>query len=391
MDSLFMTPRQRVRTALAHEEPDTVPTALGGGPYGLVDDLYLCLVDLLGLGDAVRPFRSGHTISYMDDRLLQALGTDLRYCWPGLLPNSPIIAGLEEDTFFDSYGQVWKRALPYYYTDDGILKDADRVDDIERFVRWPDLSDPRWMAGVAERARELSEQSDYFVVMRMVASHGPFQTACDLRGTETFLMDMMLNTGFAQALLERVTATLEGLLKLAMQAGGKYFDMIELPGDDYAGNANTIMSPAMFRQLIKPCLARLVKVIKEYNPNTKIMLHSDGAIANLLPDIIDLGVDVIHPLEPLPATDLAAVKEEYGKQVSFLGGIDISHAMLGNREDVMAEVKRRIAQLASGGGYILAPSNHLQADVPAENVITLFETAKASGTYPIKFRKSQSY
>jgi hypothetical protein len=85
------------------------------------------------------------------------------------------------------------------------------------------------------------------------------------------------------------------------------------------------------------------------------MLHSDGAIANLLPDIIALGVDVIHPLEPLPATDLTAVKEKFGKQVSFLGGIDISHAMPGSREDVIAEAKRRIAQLAPGGGYILAP------------------------------------
>jgi uroporphyrinogen decarboxylase len=378
-----MTPRQRVLTAVTHQEPDTVPTALGGGPYGIVDDLYLRLVDYLNLGGPVPPFRGGHSISYMDDRLLEKLGTDLRYCWPGLLPNSPIIAGMEEDTFYDSYGQVWKRALPYYYAGEGILKEASGIDDIERFVRWPDLSDPRWTAGVAERARTLREQTDYFVVMRMAASHGPFQTACDLRGTETFLMDMALNPEFARTLLDRVTTTLEGLLELAMQAGGKYFDMIELPGDDYAGNTNTIMSPAMFREFIKPCLERLVKVVKEHNPDVKIMLHSDGAIAKLLPEIIALGVDVIHPLEPLPATHMVAVKEQFGGQVSFLGGIDISHAMPGSREDVIAEVKRRIGQLAPGGGYILAPSNHLQADVPAENVFTLFKTAKVFGSYPL--------
>jgi uroporphyrinogen decarboxylase len=384
MTSATMTSRQRVRTALTHEEPDTVPLALGGGPYGIVDDLYLRLIRLLDLGAPVTPFRSGHSISYMDDRLLEKLGTDLRYCWSGLLPNSPIIPGTDEDTFHDSYGQVWKRALPYYYAGEGILKNASDVEDIERLVRWPNLSDPRWMAGVAERAQRLHEQTDYFVVMRMVASHGPFQTACDLRGTESFLMDMALRPEFAQTLLDKITSSLEGLLKLAMQAGGQYFNMIELPGDDYAGNANTIMSPAMFRKFIQPCLARLVKTVKEHNPDIKIMLHSDGAIAKLLQDIIDLGVDVIHPLEPLPATDLAAVKEQFGNQVTFLGGIDISHAMPGSREDVMAEVKRRIAQLASGGGYILAPSNHLQADVPAENVVTLFETARQFGKYPIQ-------
>jgi len=386
MTSAKMTSRQRVLTALTHDEPDTVPTALGGGPYGIVDDLYLRLVDFLKLGEPVPPFRGGHSISYMDDRLLEKLGTDLRYCWPGLLPNSPIIAGVDEDTFYDSYGQVWKRALPYYYAGDAILKEATNIDDIERLVRWPDLSDARWMAGVAERARALREQSDYFVVMRMVASHGPFQAACDLRGTETFLMDMVLNPEFARTLLEKVTTVLEGLLELAMQAGGKYFDMIELPGDDYAGNTNTIISPAMFRKFIKPCVERLVKVIKEHNPQIKVMLHSDGAITNLLPDIVALGVDVIHPLEPLPATDLIAVKEKFGKQVSFLGGIDISHAMPGSREEVVAEAKRCIAQLASGGGYILAPSNHLQADVPAENVVTLFETAKAFGAYPLDLK-----
>ena len=160
--------------------------------------------------------------------------------------------------------------------------------------------------------------------------------------------------------------------------------MIELPGDDYAGNTNLMISPAMFRKFIKPCLARLVKVVKEHNPNVKVMLHSDGAITGLIPDVIELGVDVIHPLEPLPATDLTAVKEEFGKQVTLLGGIDISHAMPSNRDDVIAEAKRRIAQLAPGGGYILAPSNHLQADIPPENVVTLFETVHQFGKYPLQ-------
>ena len=384
MTSTRMTSRQRVLAALSHEEPDTVPLALGGGPHGIVDDLYFRLVDLLDLGAPVSPFRAGHNISYMDDRLLEKLGTDVRYCWPGLLPNSPIIPGSDENTFYDSYGQIWKRSLPYYYAGEGILKEAARVDDIERLVHWPDLSDPRWMAGVAERARTLREETNYFVVMRMVASHGPFQTACDLRGTENFLKDMARNAEFAKTLLEKVTSVIEKLLELAMQAGGEYFNMIELPGDDYAGNTSTLISPVMFRKFIKPCIERLVKTVKEHNPDMKVMLHSDGAITSFLPDIIELGIDVIHPLEPLPATDLVAVKDAFGRQLAFFGGIDISHAMPGSREDVIAEAKRRISQLAPGGGYILAPSNHLQADVPPENVVTLFETSNRFGKYPIQ-------
>ncbi|MGB9641417.1 MAG: hypothetical protein ACPL4H_10935, partial [Anaerolineales bacterium] len=149
----MMTPRQRVITAMQHKEPDRVPLALGGGPYGMVDDLYLKLIDMTGLGEPVKPFRTGHTISYMDDRLLDLLGTDLRYCWPGLLPNSPIIPAESEDTFYDSYGQKWVRATPYYYAAKGILADTSDVTDIERLVRWPDLSDTRWMEGVAARAK----------------------------------------------------------------------------------------------------------------------------------------------------------------------------------------------------------------------------------------------
>ena len=383
MSSAKMTPRQRVLTALSHEEPDTVPTALGGGSYGIVDDLYFRLLKFLGLGKPVAPFRAGHNISYMDDRLLEKLGTDIRYCWPGLLPNSPVIPGANEGTFYDSYGQIWKRAYPYFYAGEPILKDAEDVEDIARLVRWPDLSDTRWMAGIAERAHNLSEQTDYFVVMRMVASHGPFQTACDLRGTDTFLMDMAINPEYAQTLLDKVTTGIEGLLKLAMLAGGKYFNMIELPGDDYAGNTNLIMSQAMFRKFIKPCIARLVRTVKVHNSNIKIMLHSDGAITKLLEDFIDLGIDVIHPLEPLPAIDLDVVKAKFGQRMTFLGGIDISHAMPGSREQVIAEAKRRITQLAQGGGYILAPSNHLQADVPEENVVTLYQSAQKYGKYPV--------
>jgi len=379
-----MLPRERVLAAINHQQPDRVPTALGGGPYGLVDELYLRLIQHLNLGQPVLPFRSGHSISYMDDRLLEKLGTDIRYCWPGLLPNSPVIPGPDGDTFYDSYGQVWKRALPYYYAGEGLLKNAGSIDDIERLVRWPNLADPRWTAGLAERSRSLRENTDYFVTMRMVASHGPFQTACDLRGTETFLMDMALRPEFALALLDKITGAIDDLLRLTMQTAGKWFDMVELPGDDYAGNTGSIISPAMFRKFIKPCLSRLINTVKEHNPQASVMLHSDGAIGKLLPELLSLPVDVIHPLEPLAATDIPAIKASYGEQVTFLGGINISHAMPGSLQDVVNEVKLRIAQLAVGGGYILAPANHLQADVPPENVVTLFGTAHSSGRYPIQ-------
>ncbi len=378
-----MTSRERVITALNHQEADRVPVALGGGPYGIVDGLYFRLLEHLGLGGPVEPFRQGHSISYMDDRVLSALGVDMRYVWPADSPGSPSQQTNDPDTLLDGYGQVWKRAVPYYYTGTGILAEANSIDDIDRIVNWPDTRDPRWTAGVRARAQALREGADYFVAARMVTSHGIFQTACDLRGTAEFMTDLALNEDFACHLLDRITETIAGLLKGYLEATDGCIDLIELPGDDYASNENLLISPAMFRTFIKPRLQQLIAVVRTHNPDLKIMLHSDGMIEKLLPDFIDLGIDVLHPLEPVPAMDLPAIKARYGDRLAFLGGIDIAHAMPGSREDVVAEVKRRIEQLAPGGGYVLAPANHLQADVPPENVVTLFESAHRYGTYPL--------
>jgi uroporphyrinogen decarboxylase len=378
-----LTARERVRIALQHQEPDRVPYALGGGPYGIVDELYFRMLERLNLGEPVAPFRSYHNISYQDDRLWQALGTDIRYVYPAATPTSPSHPGQAPNQLLDALGQVWVRALPYYYAGRGLLADASDVGDIERLISWPDPDLPMWTTGVRERAQRLHETTDCWVTARMVASHGPFQTACDLRGTERFLMDMVDSDGFAETLIERITTLYEKLMRNYLLACGPYIDMVELPGDDYAGNTGPLISPRLFRELILPALKRLVAVAKDALPDLVVMLHSDGAITKLLPDLVSIGVDVIHPLEPLPAMDLPAIKAEFGRQVSFMGGIDITHAMRGALEDVAAEVQRRIGQLAPGGGYILTPANHLQADVPAENVLELVEAARRFGRYPI--------
>ena len=190
------------------------------------------------------------------------------------------------------------------------------------------------------------------------------------------MMDMALNEEFAHRLIDRIGEVIAGLSRAYVEAAGPWLDLIELPGDDYASNTGPIISPAMFRRFVKPVLARIIAAIRGVRPDLPIMLHSDGQVTRFLSDFIDLGVDVVHPLEPIPGMDQAQVKAEFGSKVCFLGGIDISHAMPGSLEDVRAEVKRRIALLGPGGGYILAPSNHLQADVPPENVVEMVKAAR---------------
>lgn len=376
-----MIPRERVRTAIDRQEPDRVPTALWGGSYGLVDDVYKDLLAVLDLGEPVAPFRQGHNISFIDDRVLDRLGTDIRYVWPGNSPSSPTNTSSDPGTILDGYGQPWIKALPYYYPDTGILVEATDIADIERHVTWPDPDDPRWTSGVRERARMLREDTDSYVVGRMVTSHGVFQTCSDLRGMEQFLMDLVLHEKFAVTLIERVTETIIGLLRGYLEAGGAYFNMIELPGDDYASNQNLLMSPVTFRTFFKPALRRMVETVKAFRDDLKVMFHSDGVIHPLIPDLIEIGVDALHPIEPLPKMDLDRIKEDYGSEIAFIGGIDITHALPGGRRDVIDEVERRIQQLAPGGGYVLAPANHIQSDVPAENIVTLYRAARQYGLY----------
>jgi len=143
-----LSPRERVFKSINHEEPDRVPLALGGGPYGIVDSVYFKLVDYFELGDPTPPFRKGHSISYLDDRLLEKLGTDIRYVYPNLLPNSPVSSEDDPDTFKDSYGQIWHRAEPYFYAGTGILSHFQPGDDISQIMTFPNPEDPIWMEGV---------------------------------------------------------------------------------------------------------------------------------------------------------------------------------------------------------------------------------------------------
>lgn len=375
-----MNPSERVKKSLAHEIPDRVPLALWGGPYGMVDPLYKSLLKKLDIEESSEPIRTGHTINYLDDRVLKALGTDTRYIWPGASPSSPTHIFADRDLVYDDFGQPWRRTHPYYTATEGLLKGTSDLKDIEERVHWPDVNHPRWTQGVPERAEAIKD-SGYYIIGRMVVSHGPYQMACDLRGMENFMIDMIDRPDFAHTLLNRITETICGLIGNYLEAAGGAIDMIELPGDDYAGNHNLVFSPKLFRKMIKPCLEKIIATIRQLQPAIKVMLHSDGAVGKLIPDFIDLGVDVLHPLEPVAGMNPAEIKQQYGDLISFLGGVDISHALRGSKEDVCRDVDRCIRSLAPGGGYIMAPCNHLQTDVPPENIIKMYSYAKLAGIY----------
>ena len=185
----------------------------------------------------------------------------------------------------------------------------------------------------------------------------------------------------AAAIMRKCTDVIVRAQEMYLQRIGKDLDFFEIPGDDYGGTSDLMISPESFGRLCLPELARIAGMVKEFRGDLAVVFHSDGAIGRIIGDLAGIGIDVLNPLEPLEAMDWPAVKEEFGDRMSFMGGVDLKKALPGTREDVIADVKRCIDTFGGGGGYILTSANHMQSDVPPENIVTMFETAKSYGTY----------
>ena len=164
---------------------------------------------------------------------------------------------------------------------------------------------------------------------------------------------------------------------LGLSIAGPYVQVVQI-GDDYGSQNGPMFSPEMFRELIKPYNTELISFIKKKAPNAKIYLHSCGSVRAYLDDFIEMGVDILNPVQPNTfGMETAALKRDYGDRLSFQGAIDVQGMMQGSKSQVKEEAMRRINDLAPGGGYIVAPANNITADIPPENIVYLYEFAKS--------------
>jgi len=154
-------------------------------------------------------------------------------------------------------------------------------------------------------------------------------------------------------------------------------------GDDFGSQTGLMMSPQMWRRVFKPLYAQIFGEVKRINPEVLIMMHSDGAVAPLLPDLIEIGLEVFNPVQPnVPGHDPQELKDRFGDQLSFFGAIDQQELLpRGSVEAIEADVREKIAILGRGGGYMIAPAHILQADTPPENVEAFIAAAKKHGRY----------
>jgi uroporphyrinogen decarboxylase len=371
--------RERVLTTLEHRDPDRVPLDLGSVGSLMVDNLYFAVKEQLEIKGDIEPYRKGSTANYYDERILDRFDIDFRHIWIHS-PDKPKAKRHNDGTITDEWGITWSRegSYPVYFP----LKDA-TLKDLEEF-NWP-IPEKSWDVTVLrERARHLYEETDYAVVAKAVyGGGGLLERSYYLRTIDNFFIDMALDRDFALCLVERVAAVEMALWDIYLKAVGPYVHIIQR-ASDLGTQLAPFISPALYREVLKPYEEKVFSFLKERAPQAKIWFHSCGAVSEIIDDFIEIGVDILNPVQPLAVgMDSSELKKRYGKRLCFHGGIDIQKALPGSIEDVKKEIETRIDAFGPGGGYILAPVNHMQDDTPAENVVFLYEYAREYGQYPM--------
>jgi len=232
---------------------------------------------------------------------------------------------------------------------------------------WPDLDEGYRFEGVARQIDSLHGQG--WAVVGYAGS--VFERAWYLRGFEEMLMDLVANRTLADAMLER-TAWYQRCLALQFARAGA--DVV-LVGDDIAGQQGLLMSLSTWRTHLKPHLAALVAELKTAQPKIGVCYHSDGNVEPAVGDLVEIGVDILNPVQP-ECVDVAALHRRFGRHIAFWGTVSVQHTLpFGTPDQVRAEVRARLALMGTGGGFILCPAHRLGAEVPWENIRAFFEAA----------------
>jgi uroporphyrinogen decarboxylase len=370
---MHLTHRERVRAVLCDERPDRPVVDLGGRVASMSTPAYLDLKAHLGYGSEL----AGETVTLLntmgrfDERVLRHFDVPFRRLY--LRPPSTFRLEIREDgSFTDEWGVGYVPRGPYNERVGHPLAEA-TLADLEGYP-WPDPHDPSRVAGLAEEARRLYRETDFILAAGQI-SDGVFQDCLNLRGMEQFLVDMATDREFAEALLDCVLAVHIGMWERFLDAVGAYIDIAET-ADDLAGQRRPLISPRMYRDLIKPRHAALNATIRS-RTRAKILYHSCGAIMPLIDDLVEVGVEILNPIQPLPGLmDPEELRARYGERLVFHGGLDVQSLLpTGTPAQMRAHVEHYLDVLGPER-YIMAPSNSVQPSTPPENLIAAYDAAR---------------
>ncbi|MBI4305921.1 MAG: hypothetical protein HY678_06335 [Chloroflexi bacterium] len=376
-----MSHRERVIRALNHEEADRVPIDFGGGPATQIHpDAYVALLKHLGFEpeELVEGERGEGQVVRPSERVLEHFDIDVR----GLGLNDPESSPRRftgQNCYVDEWGVTWHKAhftAPWINVKGPLQDVAEPTPRDVDAMPWPDGSDSSRVRGLRERVERMRRETDYAIVLNLPNSN--FALAQRIRGFTEFFEDLLLNPAFANALQERITDVICDIATLALVEVGDLIEGVSF-ADDMGIQTQSFMSGNLYRRMVKPHHARFVANLHD-RTRAKVIMHSDGAIYDLLPDLIDCGVQVINPVQVnAEGMDPMLLKREFGRDLCFWGGVDTQKVLpYGSPRDVADEVKARLGDLGRGGGYVLASVHCIQAEVPPANVVAMFETAHAA-------------
>ncbi len=383
-----LTPRERVRLTLDHQEPDRVPIIIGTSNTTTLK---------------MRPYR----------RLKALLGIqaadDYIYEWPELgsaAPAEPVLERLHGDArgvldrfpahvyarnqsrpphapFIDDWGTGQTEVEPgVWYPGVHPMSGASTLEDIERYP-WPDMDDPSRVAHVRQEALRLADQ-DRYAILATPWLLFPLERAFAMQGMDKFLLNLALQPDFARALLLKIAGLCQQLMGHFLRELGDNVDIIKI-GDDLGTQDRLLISPRMYRQVLKPIHAAYIGFIKEHT-RAKLFFHTDGDVFDLLDDFVEIGVDILNPIQTSAGkmADLAELKRRYGRNLVFCGALDTQRILpSGTPEQVRQEVRRVVDLLGPGGGYMLASVHTIMDEVPPENILAMVDAAAEFGRYPL--------
>lgn len=381
-----MEPRKRVRWALNHQEPDRVPIDFGGTLCSSIHrDAYVALKGHLGMEvealTIVDPFQQ---VPYVSEDLMERLHSDLRMLQLPAVEMEPIEVSDEGPNlaFVDRWGaKVHMPKEGGLYFDWVEFPIPEASDEALAAYAWPELDPPEYLARLRQQAEHMVQNTGYALTGSAIIGGGIFEQAATLMGFESFLVALLRAPAFADRLLDQITDFYVASCNDYLDQVGEFLDVF-VYWDDICSQNGWLISPALYRRLVKPKQRRLVEAIKARTA-AKVFYHGCGAVTEQIPDLIDIGVDIINPVQvSARGMDTRHLKQAFGRDVVFWGGgVDTQHVLpFGTPRQVADEVKRRIDDLAPGGGFVFAAVHNIQAGVPPENIVAAFDTALEYGS-----------
>ena len=384
-----MNSRQRVQLALAHKEADRIPFDLGGTVLTSIHvNAYRNLRRYLGLPEKeVAVMDVFQQIAVVDDDVRRRLCCDAR----NVAGRSSATFKIEIDEesipdyrfFHDEWGIGWRMPKDggfYYDMFHHPFALSNDVEDIKKYP-WPNPTDPARFTGLAESARYVAEELGEPVILGGLAA-GFVELAAWTRGFAKFYPDLVTNLEWMTYLMDTIIDLKLAYWEVALPLVGDYADVVQ-EADDLAGQFSLLINPETYRKIIKPRHKKIMDFIKARS-KAKIFFHSCGAIREIIPDMIEVGIDIINPVQvSAVGMESGALKRDFGKEMTFWGGLVDTQGVFtsGTPAQVRDDVRRRIDDLGPDGGFIAAAVHNIQANVPPENIMAMWETLQEFGVY----------